>query len=213
MKNLFVILFVVFSSVVFSQSVEEMKMIIEINKIRKDPKSYIPVVEDYIKKQEIILKLMSNPNVKINTSSYSGNMDSNNDMINVKKISGKDVHIENIKEAKDLISVLDTLTPMDTLVFDPFMYKITVSHGEYLKSVNKSGHFGPNGQTVFERLGRNNVSENCGIGLINLMVDSGIPGHGHRYNILNPKSKYVAIHYIINHPTWGDSFMIQNFME
>ena len=68
MKNLFVILFVVFSSVVFSQSVEEMNMIIEINKIRKDPKSYIPVVEDYIKKQEIVLKLMSNPNVKINTS-------------------------------------------------------------------------------------------------------------------------------------------------
>lgn len=213
MKNLFVILFVVFSSVVFSQSVEEMKMIVEINKIRKDPKSYIPVVEDYIKKQEIILKLMSNPNVKINTSSYRGNMDSNNDMINVKKISGKDVHIENIKEAKDLISVLDTLTPMDTLLFDPLMYKITVSHGEYLKSVNKSGHFGPNGQTVCERLGTYNCSENCGTSLIELMVDSGLPGHGHRYNILRPKSKYVSIYYIIDHPTWGDSFMIQNFKE
>jgi len=213
MRTFITILLVFLHSYVFCQTERELQMIYEINRIRSNPKSYIPKVKQYINTQKWVLEKYGDSNFNIKSTSYGGNMDSNNDIINVKKISGKDVHIKNIKAAEDLINVLDTLTPMDTLMFDSLMYKITVSHGKYLKSVNKSGHFGPNGQTVFERLGTYNCSENCGTSLISLMVDSGIPGYGHRYNILNPKWNYISIYYIIDHPTWGNSFMVQNFKK
>jgi uncharacterized protein YkwD len=189
-----------------------MLMIYEINKIRSNPKSYIPKVEKYLDAQKWLLSRYDDPKSTIKTVSYTGNKDVNNKNINIKKTTGKDVHIRNIKVAEELISILDTLTPMDTLVFDSLMYKITVSHGEYLKSVNQTGHYGPNGQTPFERLGPKG-SENCGSSLIGLMVDAGVPGYGHRYNILNVKWKYISVYYIKGHPSWGDEYMVQNFRE
>jgi uncharacterized protein YkwD len=96
------------------------------------------------------------------------------------------------------------------------MYPITISHGEYLKSVNQTGHYGPNGQSVFDRFPFNKfgtTSENCGTGIIGLMVDYGIPGYGHRYNILNPKWSYISIYVIKEHPKYGDKYMVQNFRD
>lgn len=209
----FIVILLFLNSFVFCQTEKELQVVYEINQIRSNPKSYIPKVKEYIKTQKWFLEKYSDPKFNIKSTSYSGNSNSDNDMINIKKNSGKDVHTNNIKAAEDLINVLDTLTPMDTLVFDSLMYKVTVSQGKYLKSVNKSGHFGPNNQTVFERLGTYNSSENCGTSLMGLMVDSGIQGYGHRYNILNPKWNYISIYYIIDHPTWGNSFMIQNFKK
>jgi uncharacterized protein YkwD len=213
MRTFITIILLFLQTQIFCQTNKELLILYEINKIRSNPKSYISKAEEYINTQNFILKKYEDSKFTINTTSYSGNSNSNNDMVNVKKTTGKDVHIQNIKAAEDLINVLDTITPMDTLMFDSLMYKITKSHGEYLKSVDKTGHYGPKGQTVFDRFNSYEVSENCGTSLIGLMVDSGIPGFGHRYNILNPKWNYISIYYIIDHPSWGDSYMIQNFKQ
>ena len=211
MKYFITTIILLFPFISFLQTNEEISMVIEINKIRKNPKSYIPQVKKYIKEQEWWMENTSN------AVSYSGNMDKNNQITSKNTLKGKDVFIRNIASAEDLISVLDTLKPMDTLIFDQKMYKITLSHGQYLKKTNKTGHYGPNGQTLKDRFKNFNsskkFSENCGTGLINLMVDAGVDGYGHRYNILDRGWNYVSIYYIKDHPTWGNDYMIQNFRE
>lgn len=194
---------------VFTQTSEELEIINQINQIRTNPKSYIPKVESYIKSQEFFLNNLD----KVKVTSVSGNSNKSNDMTNKKVLTGREVFIRNIRAAKDLINVLDTITPMKPLEFDSIMYVVTVSHGQYLKSVNQTGHYGPNGQTVYERLSHvsKTVSENCGTSLISLMVDAGIPGYGHRYNILNPKWSHISVYFIQNHPRYDNRFMIQNF--
>ena len=207
MRQFITILLLLLPFFTLTQTTDELKMVSEINKIRKNPKSYIPVVEKYIQNQRWLMENTSN------ATSYSGVMDKNNNLTNKKVLKGDSVFIRNIEAANNLISVLDTIKPMDTLIFDEKMYKITVFHGQYLKKTNKTGHYGPNGQTVWDRFKNKSVSENCGTSLINLMVDAGIPNYGHRYNILNRGWKYVSIYYIPNHPTWGNRYMVQNFRK
>lgn len=217
MKNLFVILFVVFSSVVFSQSVGEMKMIIEINKIRKDPKSYIPVVESFIKKMETIIVFLESSNMDGEITSYRVKIsDGKETPIDTLKsndyISG---YYELIKESKLLIKELSQTKSMDTLIFNPILYSITKSQGDYLKSINKITHRGQEGEPYinrFKKIGNvcENVCENTNLYnfdvLFMFMLDSGVSNKGHRKNILNPNIKQVSVY--IN-----DFCVLQNFME
>lgn len=213
MKRIITIILVLISLITIGQTSDEMSMVSEINGIRTNPKSYIPKVETYIKGQEVWLEKFDSPNHKVMVTSTSGTLTKTNSVKNTNTVFGKDVFIRNIKVAKELISILDTLTPMDTLIFDSTMYLITKSHGNYLSSVNQNGHYGPKGQSVndrFKHLGYL-VSENCGGTLISLMVDSGIPGYGHRYTIINPKLSHISIYKVLNHPTWGSKYVVQNF--
>jgi uncharacterized protein YkwD len=192
---------------VISQTIDELFVINEINQIRTNPKSYIPKVEDYIKTQESFLDNFDRLNV--NVKSVNGGLDVNNNTVNTKTLVGKDVFIRNIKAAKDLINVLDTLSPTQPLRFDSDMYEVTKKHGDYLKTTNKHGHYGHDGETISDRLSGfgSNGSENCGSNLLGLMVDAGISGYGHRYNILNPKWSHISIYIVPNY----NGFMVQNF--
>lgn len=179
----------------------------EINQIRKDPKSYIPKVESYIKSTEMMIKMFDNKNLKIKATSTSGNSTKTNGMKNGKTINGKDIFVKRIEAAKELISILDTLSSMDTLVFDSTMYKKTTLHGKYLERTKIIGHYGPNGTTPSDRFGYE-VGENVSSGgnaLINLMVDSGVNTRGHRMAILNCGTcRHISI-YI------SDFVVVQNF--
>lgn len=182
-----------------SQTKEEVYMMYEINKIRKNPKSYIHVVENYIKKNELMIEVLTkNKNLKVNIVSHSDDYG---------RLTGVDVINLKIKAAKDLINDLKTVEPMDTLTFDKKMYKTTVKHGKYLESIESLTHFGPNNQKISDRIkfsntcGENLATENDA--LINLMVDYGAEDYGHRYNILNKEFKQISI-YI-------STIVVQNF--
>ena len=136
---------------IFSQTNEEKNMMYEINEIRKNPKSYIKVVEEYITKNETMIKVFTkNPNMKVKIVSYSDDYG---------KMTGVDVIELRIKAAKDLIKDLNTLEPMDTLTFNKKMYKTTVKHGKYLESIDMLTHSGPNNQKVSDRI---NFVNTCG---------------------------------------------------
>ena len=212
MKNLVLVILVTLTSFVYSQTSEEMSMISEINKIRKDPKSYIPVVEEYIKTQEKTIEFMSKSNVKVSVKSTEVKLDKNNDFIPTGKTSnGVSVYKERITTAKELIKELETMSPLDTLVFDSTMYVITKGHGEYLTSVNKIGHYDKNGDGCSVRFkGVGPVSENVANSgsnpLLVLMIDYGVSNKGHRKNLLNPDIKYVSV--FIN-----EHCVVQNFRK
>ena len=212
MKNILTYILIILSTLSYSITKEESDLVNEINSIRKNPKSYIPKVEDYIIKQKKLM-LMVGGKLKVNIKSNSGVMSKDNTMVNSKTLVGVDVLKRNINSAEELILVLEGLEPMDTLKFSYDMYPITVKHGNYLKEENTLGHYGPKGETLYDRFNSNEVSENCGTSLISLMVDSGVENRGHRKNILDPDWGYISVFYIKNHPTWGNKSMVQNFSK
>lgn len=190
-------------------------MVSEINKLRSNPKSYIKHVEDYIKTQEWFLKISKT--VKVNIKSTTSNQNTNNDQINSKHTIGDEVLLRNIEVAKTLINILDTLKPLSKLTVRSDMYVITKSHMGYLTSVNKCGHYGPNGQTLDDRMKalKLTVGENCASNegviktIVLLLVDAGCDtfkeGYfGHRKALLNPKYKFISV-------AIGNTYVVQNF--
>jgi len=180
----------------------------EINNVRTNPKSYIPIIESYILTQEKMKILIRKG--KFKTTSTSGVMTSDNKMKNPKTISGISCLNRNIIAAKELILELKKLKKLNQLIFNPSMDSITDKHGKYLDSTNTRGHYGPNKETLSDRFNPLNlriISENvCSVGsfvyktqnvkpiIINLLVDAGIDNRGHRINILDPKVKLISIY-------------------
>lgn len=212
MKKFITILLVLLPFVCLTQTDEEMSMIHEINEIRKDPKSFIPLVEDYIKVQEKNIEFMNKPNVKVTAKSTEVKLDKDNNLVPTgKTTSGVSVFHKRITVAKELIKELESMTPLDTLVFDSTMYSITKNHGEYLTSINKIGHYDKNGDGCsvrFKDVGNvsENVANNGGNVLLAFMIDYGVSNKGHRKNILDPRAKYISV--FIN-----EYCVVQNFME
>lgn len=220
MKNLvlFLVFFIGFNS--FSQTELDSIMISQINSIRTNPKSYIPKVKKYIELQKKMLTFMNNSNVNVKMTNYSGNMDKNNKMVNVKTTNDpKQIIRTRIRSAEELIDVLNSIEPLNKLTYNSEMDSITDSHGRYLDNTNTTGHFGPNGEKVSTRFKKTklNVSENIVSinekeiknkdftqAILALLVDAFIETRGHRENLLNPDSKFISV-YI------SDRICVQNF--
>ncbi len=196
MKKLLVIIATIFSITATAQTVEEIDMLILVNKVRTDPKSFIPVVENYISS---ITKLSKN-NVKYSYRSKP-NKDINNDII---------------VEAQGLIIFLKKTKSVSPLELSLVLYPLVKSHAQYLDSTKQLTHNGPNGQSFNDRiksagLGRLFVGENCILNtstqsnvLLQWLLDLGVSGKGHRVNIFNINYKQSAIAKIGD--TWVEDF-------
>jgi hypothetical protein len=196
MRNLITIVCIFLSMFSFSQTVEETALFNEVNNFRKDPKSYIPLVENYIRLQGLCVEKVKNGSMVI--KSGNGNQDKNNDMYNVKSLNGLARIKENIKAAEELLVILDTLV-LDTVTFSLEMYEITKIHNTYLDSVKKIGHFGINGTSPSDRFSGTgyrvgedlitlgNVGEpDYKASIMMLLIDAGIKTRGHRLMLINP---------------------------
>ena len=208
MKVLLSIYLFIISHLMLSQTGMDSLIFSEINNVRTNPKSYIPIIESYILTQEKMKILIRKG--KFKTTSTSGVMTSDNKMKNPKTISGISCLNRNIIAAKELILELKKLKKLNQLIFNPSMDSITDKHGKYLDSTNTRGHYGPNKETLSDRFNPLNlriISENvCSVGsfvyktqnvkpiIINLLVDAGIDNRGHRINILDPKVKLISIY-------------------
>lgn len=231
MKNIVIITFLLVSTVSFSQidsiSADEIELVNQINQLRTNPKSYIPHVEDYIKRQEWFIRLYTQKGCKVQAKSTSSHVNKNNDGYGGVTISGIAMFKRNVDVAKTLIKILDTIKPSQALIINGDMYTITKNHLKYLNGVNKVGHFGKDSTTLDDRMKsvalKNNFKsygENC-MGNIDagdpitksltyLLIDAGSDvinkknGFGHRDNLLSKKWKYISV--AINNGTWVQNF-------
>ena len=186
MRNFIIFILSLISFISFSQTNEDISMFNEINKIRKDPKSYISVVETYIHDQEVM----------VNTFGES-------------KFWSK-----RIKTAEELINVLKRTKSMDTLSFDTNMYVITKNHSDYLKESGKYTHIGYNNESLdirfkfidYKKFLNENIAYSKGNPLLELLLDIDVPNRGHRMNILNENVKYISI-------SINDYVVVQNFRD
>ena len=203
MRNLITIVFVFLSMFSFGQTVGEVSLFDEVNNFRNNPKSYIPMVKNYIKIQKSAISKVKDGSMVIRSG--HGNQDKNNNMYNVKSLNGLDRIKENIKAANEVLVILDTLV-LDTVIFSMDMYKITKIHNTHLDSIKKIGHFGVNGTSPNDRFSSigfkvgedlitlGNVGEpNYKASIMMLLIDAGIPNRGLRLMLINPNYTHGSV--------------------
>jgi len=196
MKNLLILVAIIFTISVNAQTSEELEMFNAVNQLRSNPKSFIPHVEAYIKKLEsfigkslIDVKLGSNVIITKNT----------------KTIENKETLDSLISETKQLIEFLKSQKSTSSLEFNKKLYTTSKKFVNYLDSTKKIGHTGPDNQTLSDRiLGLDlglNLGENCVVNkdntsitetIIIWLVDFKVKDKGHRKNLLNEKFVLTA---------------------
>ena len=155
----------------------EFAMVQEVNLMRRDPAAYISYVERYIDQVQ-------------NSSGYDAAY-----------------RAEEVATARELIAELEKLQPLSILKPHAGLYQVGVEHGKDIQQQGMIGHRGSDGTMPWDRV-RNNTdlkdgNENLVGGgetvreqVMILLVDSGIPGRGHRKTLLEPKWTHVACHKI-----------------
>jgi len=159
---------------------DERNMLNEINLLRSNPKGYVQYIEAYKKQVQ------------------------NGEIWPMVPVG------EEIENANGLIKELKKLKPLSLLKPDLKLYNVATQHGQYLKrkgnpGMNGNPHLGSNGKGAHERIvaganmskgGENYQSSytDARSTLIGLLVDSGIPGFGHRKTMLNPAWDYGVCH-------------------
>ena len=165
----------------------EKSMIAEINLMRSNPKGYISHLEKYVAKEKEMM--------------IGGDPDF-------------DVAVNELKNQLRSMSVLSTLRPHRKL------YEVAKAHGIDNKNNHQIEHRGSDGRSSFQRVKdsglKNNIvwkgdqgdfspNENLATGTANitvretvmmLLIDSGIPGRGHRRALIEPAWEYVACYHI-----------------
>lgn len=184
----------------------ERDMIYEINRVRSDPKSYIqylqPMLSSAKDKLETFGKGEKNYSVTFMSSVKNG--------IEIKTVdtTWHYTNVEEVKAITTLINDLKKLKPLSVLKPDSGIYNAAKKHAndqnEYEWTLM---HTGSDGSAPWDRIlsfsptmsfGNENIAGNSKKMVtardivIQLLIDDGIPGYGHRYNLLNPSWTHVA---------------------
>ena len=203
-------------------SATERDMIYEINRVRSNPKSYIQYLEPILKyakdKLETFGKGQKNYSLTFTSSVKNG-----------KEIKTADTtwHYTTEEEVKAITSLIDDLKklkPLKILKPDSGIYDAAKKHAD---DQNKHQwtlmHTGSDGSAPWDRIlqfspsmgfGNENIAGNSRKDIfprdivIQLLIDDGIPGYGHRYNLLDPYWTHVACRTELYN---GMHWWIQNF--
>ena len=184
----------------------EKEMIYEINQVRSNPKSYIqylqPMLTQASEKLKKYGKGYKNYSLTYTSSTKNG-----------KEIKTVDTtwHYTNVEEVKaitTLINDLKKIKALSVLKPDSGIYNAAKKHANDQNQHEwKLLHTGSDGSQPWDRIisfspsmsfGNENIAGNSRDPItardivIQLLVDDGIPGYGHRYNLLDPGWTHVA---------------------
>lgn len=157
----------------------QQELFAELNRLRRNPRSYVPVLEKH-------------------KQGFSGN----------RKYLSANVALltqEGIKPVEEAIEFLKQAPAVPALKLSEGMSKAARDHVLDLGPEGKIGHFGTDGSSPGERLSRYGkpvgwVAENIGFGdaggrnmVTLLLVDDGVPDRGHRKKMLSGEYAQVGI--------------------
>ena len=198
----------------------EIEMIAEINRVRSNPKAYARLLIPYLDKAESVLisEGRGAQSYSITTTYVNGK----------KQPEKKNYHYTNEEEVRAIRSLIDDLEnmePVSILKPDQGIHKALLKHAEDQKPTRDINHRGTDGSWPGERITRFSPdmisgNENIAGGSANprgivilLLIDSGIPGYGHRYNMLNPDWTHVSCLNVgdLEEDAFSMNYWIQNF--
>jgi uncharacterized protein YkwD len=204
---------------------DEREMIYEINRVRSNPSSYLQYLTPLLVKEKQSLK-----NFGKGTKNYS--LTFSTSTVNGKETSTVDTtwHYtteEEVKALATLINDLKKLKPLSVLQPDTGIYKAARKHAMDNQTHDWSlRHTGSDGSSPWDRIvlfspsmywGNENIAGRYGYAspiprdyVLQLLIDSGIPGYGHRYNLLDPSWTHVAC---TTEDNKGYHWWIQNFAQ
>ena len=149
------------------------------NKLRKEPISFVPILEEWLKKyKENILQLPKENPLRT---------------------------FEGPKGVEDAIQFLKNQKPLPELKFNEALSKAAMDHANDIGQFGLTGHEGSRDSTLFERIEKyiewdGACAENLDFGfknaeniIINLLIDDGCEERYQRNNLFNPIYKYIGV--------------------
>ena len=192
-KILIAFLLTFISLIGFSQTPKETEMIKYVNLVRTNPKAFKDSVIAY--KNTINGALSESKAQKL--KAYGFHVTESNPNFNQIKDS---IYNKNINDINELIACLDTVKSINELNFNYRVYlslkshkgitKTGIVHDEVIDRINKFIKTDYAGENVI------NGETDPMLAVIKLMIDSDVPGKGHRRNILDTKFNSIAVRYV-----------------
>ncbi len=200
----------------------EREMIYEINRVRSNPKSYIQYLQPMLNEATASLKKYGKGDKNYSVTFSSTINDGKT--VETTDTTWHYTTQEKVKALTTLINDLKKLKPLSILKPDSGIYNAATKHAKDQDEHDwKLMHTGSDGSMPWDRItffspamsfGNENIAGNsmhivtARDIVIQLLVDSGIPGYGHRYNLLDPAWTYGACKHDLFK---GMHWWIQNF--
>jgi uncharacterized protein YkwD len=184
---------------------EEREMIREINLLRSNPAGYLQFIQPLLKNALAMLRThgkgSKNYSVTIRTTTIGGKETTTTDT------AWHYINDEEVKALQSLVKDLKKMKPLSILQPDSGIYKAVQYYGaDQDKHAWNLHHTGSDGSQPWDRItrfsprmqtGNENIAGRFPLAspkeiVIQLLIDSGIPGYGHRYNLLNRQWTHVA---------------------
>ncbi|MCK9400922.1 MAG: CAP domain-containing protein [Bacteroidales bacterium] len=184
----------------------EKEMIYEINLLRSNPKGYLVYLDQYLKEAKKNPEVIGSGQMKYSLTMFYETINGVEKLVRIDTVWLNEPEDES-QAIESLRKDLSSMKPLSILKPDKGIYEAVKKHAmDQDRHDWTLWHVGSDGSMPWDRIkkyspdmteGNENIAGRYPEGtarqiVIQLLIDTGIPGYGHRYNLLDPRWTHVA---------------------